>query len=63
MKPGDLVFVDSDVGLVISNSYLLKKGVYMIDVIFKGKKRRVRTTWVKRYTVKKDTTTNRGEMI
>ena len=47
MKPGNLVYVESDVGLVVSNSYLLKKGVYMIDVIFKGKKRRVRTTWLK----------------
>ena len=44
MKPGELVYVDSDVGLVVSEAYLLKKGVYMIDIILKGKKRRIRTT-------------------
>tara|TARA_B100000282_G_scaffold207164_2_gene152288 strand:+ start:609 stop:773 length:165 start_codon:yes stop_codon:yes gene_type:complete len=44
MKPGELVYVDSDVGLVVSEAYLLKKGVYMIDIIFKGKKRKIRTT-------------------
>ena len=53
MKPGELVYVDSDVGLVVSEAYLLKKGVYMIDIIFKGKKRRVRTTWVKKIHSKK----------
>ena len=47
MKPGDLVYVDSDVALVVSDTYLLKKRVYMVDVIFKGRKRSVRTTWIK----------------
>ena len=47
MKPGDLVYVDSDVALVVSNTYLLKRGVYMIDIVSKGKKKPVRTTWVK----------------
>ena len=47
MKPGDLVYVDSDVGLVVSNSYRLKRGVYMIDIVSKGKKKSVRTTWIK----------------
>lgn len=47
MKPGDLVYVDSGIALVVSNAYLLKRGVYMVDVVFKGKKTCVRTTWVK----------------
>lgn len=47
MKPGDLVYVDSDMALVVSSSYLLKRGVYMIDIVSKGKKKPVRTTCVK----------------
>ena len=33
--------------LVISDVYLLKAMFHMVDIIFKGKKRRVRTTWVR----------------
>ena len=47
MKPGELVYVDSDIALVVSNAYLLKREVYMVDVVFKGKRTCVRTTWVK----------------
>ena len=47
MKPGDLVYVDDVAALVISNAYFLKRGVYMIDIVSKGKKKPVRTTCVK----------------
>jgi len=47
MKPGDLVYVDDVAALVVSNTYLLKRGVYMVDIISKGKKKPVRTTCVK----------------
>ena len=47
MQIGDLVYVDSDIVLIVSNPYLLKRGVYMIDIIFKGKKKPVRTTCIK----------------
>ena len=47
MKPGDLVYVDDVAVLVVSNTYLLKRGVYMVDVVSKGKKKPVRTTCVK----------------
>ena len=33
--------------LVISNVYQIKEMFHMVDIIFKGKKRRVRTTWVR----------------
>ena len=33
--------------LVISDVYRIKEMFHMIDIIFKGKKRRVRTTWVR----------------
>ena len=33
--------------LVISDVYLLKEMFHMVDVVFKGKKKRVRTTWVR----------------
>jgi len=47
MKPGALVYVDDVAALVVSNTYLLKRGVYMVDIISKGKKKPVRTTCVK----------------
>lgn len=34
-------------GLVISEVYQIKEMFHMVDIIFKGKKRRVRTTWVR----------------
>tara|TARA_B100000282_G_scaffold281027_1_gene242646 strand:- start:14 stop:214 length:201 start_codon:yes stop_codon:yes gene_type:complete len=33
--------------LVISDVYMLKEMFHMVDIIFKGKKKRVRTTWVR----------------
>ena len=33
--------------LVISDVYRLKEMFHMVDIIFKGKKKRVRTTWVR----------------
>jgi len=33
--------------LVISEVYQIKEMFHMVDIIFKGKKRRVRTTWVR----------------
>ena len=47
MQVGDLVYVDSDLALVVSNACLLKRGVFMVDVVLKGKKTWVRTTCVK----------------
>ena len=51
LKKGMLVrFVEhrgKATALVISDVYQIKQMFHMVDVIFKGKKRRVRTTWVR----------------
>ena len=51
VKKGMLVFVRSNKSLipslVISDVYLLKEMFHMVDVVFKGKKRKIRTTWIK----------------
>ena len=35
------------IALVISDVYRLKEMFHMVDVIFKGKKKKVRTIWVR----------------
>ena len=53
LKKGMLVKLKDDgtlkccTALVISEVYQIKEMFHMIDIIFKGKKRRVRTTWVR----------------
>lgn len=51
LKKGMLVSLKRDqkfiTALVISDVYFYKKMFHMINVIFQGKKRRVRTTWVR----------------
>ena len=34
-------------GLVVSDVYMIKSMFHMVDIISQGKKRRVRTTWVR----------------
>ncbi len=51
LKKGMLVRLKGNRGLttslVISEVYRIKEMFHMVDIIFKGKKRRVRTTWVR----------------
>jgi len=51
LKEGMLVRLKGAQGLktalVISDVYQIKEMFHMVDIIFKGKKRRVRTTWVR----------------
>ena len=51
LKKGMLVRLKEHRGLttalVISEVYQIKEMFHMVDIIFKGKKRRVRTTWVR----------------
>ena len=51
LKKGMLIRLKEHRGLtaalVISDVYQLKQMFHMVDIIFKGKKRRVRTTWVR----------------
>ena len=51
LKKGMLVGIKENkklvTALVISDVYLLKDMFHMINIIFQGKKRKVRTTWVR----------------
>ena len=51
LKKGMLVSLKRDqkfiTALVISDVYFYREMFHMIDVIFQGKKRRIRTTWVR----------------
>ena len=51
LKKGMLVSLKKEqnfmTALVISDVYLYKKMFHLVDIISQGKKRRVRTTWVR----------------
>ena len=51
LKKGMLVGIEENKkmipSLVVSDVYMLKDMFNMVDVIFQGKKRKVRTTWVR----------------
>ena len=51
LKKGMLIEIKKNqkivVALVVSDVYLLKKLFHMVDIVSQGKRKRIRTTWVR----------------
>jgi len=47
LKKGMLIRLRENTALVISDVYMIKEMFHMVDIISKGKKRRVRTNWIR----------------
>ena len=47
LKKGMLIRLRENTALVISDVYMINEMFHMVDIISKGKKRRVRTNWIR----------------
>lgn len=47
LKKGMLIRLRENTALVISDVYMMNSMFHMVDIISRGKKRRVRTNWIR----------------